>query len=58
MSLWPGFAGGCFGLLALPLIGLLALAWFVLAVPVLVRPPRVPTRSAAAGPSSPRSWWS
>jgi len=29
MSLWPGYAGGCLVLLALPLIAMLGLAWLI-----------------------------
>src|SRR5581483_11494439 len=29
MSLWPGYAGGCLLLLALPLIAMLGLAWLI-----------------------------
>jgi hypothetical protein len=31
MSLWPGYAGGCVILLALPLIALLGIAWLIVA---------------------------
>jgi len=54
MSFWPGYAGGCIALLALPLIALLGLAWLVVAARVLPRPwgrgASVPLRSIIVAP--------
>ena len=38
MSLWPGYAGGCVALLALPCIGLLGLGWLLTASRALPPP--------------------
>jgi hypothetical protein len=44
MSLWPGYAGGCIFVLALPLIALLGLAWLVVVA-------RAASRSSDGGQS-------
>ncbi len=53
MSLWPGYAGGCFYVLALPLVGALALAWLVVAgrmVGSRGRAERLPVRQVGFAP--------
>jgi len=53
-SLWPGYAGGGWMCLLLPLIGGLAVAWFVVAVMRAVerqRPPSFPLRRLLFTPS-------
>ena len=51
MSLWPGFAGGCWIFLALPLIALLGLAWLLVAMIGYVRHRNAPSlRQLAVAP--------
>jgi hypothetical protein len=54
MSLWPGYANGCFALLLLPLIGLLGLTWLLAAARALPKPfgagSPIRTRSILAAP--------
>lgn len=49
LSLWPGYAGGCWVLLALPLIALLGLAWLAAAVKAR-RLPAFPLRQVLVAP--------
>ena len=51
LSLWPGFAGGCWIFLALPLIALLGLAWLLVAMIGYVRHRNAPSlRQLAVAP--------
>ena len=51
LSLWPGFAGGCWVFFALPLIALLGLAWLLVAMIGYVRRRNAPSlRQLAVAP--------